>query len=80
MTYQFFSPEAEAAIKKAMEPISDSRMSGWNGPEGGETYDCESCPASFGFQPEDFKCPLCQGRLTGEATVHFYPPYEDDEE
>lgn len=78
-TFQWFSAEAEAAIRKAIEPIPTGPMNAET-PDGGESYQCENCPAEFHFQPEGFKCPLCGRGLTGTVTINFYPPQPPEEE
>lgn len=78
-TWQWFSPEAEQAIREALKPIP--RFSSSNDhPDGGESYQCESCPAEFGFQPEGFICPICKRGLTGTVTINFYPPQPPEDE
>lgn len=78
-TFQWFSAEAEEATRKAIEPIP--RFSSTNDhPDGGESYACVECPAEFGFQPKDFKCPICGRGLTGTVTINFYPPQPPEEE
>lgn len=80
-TFQWFTPEAEEAIRAAIAPQpmgKASREAGYTSPDGGESYECENCPAEFHFQPEGFKCPLCGRGLTGTVTINFYPPQPPD--
>lgn len=79
--YQWFDEHAEAALRRAVEPVIDVYGNGTHfKPDGGTSYDCESCPATFGFLPEDMLCPLCHGQLTGQVTVNFYLPYPPEPE
>lgn len=77
-TFQWFSEAAEAAIRHAIQPQSTSY--GSEHPDAHESYQCDECPAEFGFQPADFRCPLCKHGLRGVVTIHFYPPQPPDDE
>lgn len=74
--WSIWTDEEVAAIQDSLKliPWGSNKL-----PDAGSSYDCDSCPASFGFIPEGGLCPLCKGRLTGEITINFYPHHPDDD-